>query len=350
MAQSFKLKHFSNPVTLKQIDKVLLLGLLEPYRGFLAARDATVISGNEVDYEKLASILMSPGDDTPPRLLESLFYVDEMACDECHDDILEKAAEYGIDLSKMDTATTADLAVAVWLKNPNVLEAIHAEGFVDKAKKYDSFFSASHGVPRRPHASSAKLQAVEQELDKCFEKRKRGHGTKVFQFQRESKTWFLIRHGDLLKRQGILVDGEPSSIFYRPEKYDVLFYDYQTGELAIHAGAEGDRIQYCKTLGKYLFGSELFFDIDRRGKYTLEPLRIDGEVALRYSDVPGIEKVTLEDLQWRYDSDQTHTESHRANNVFDALNEQSLSIPVDAQLTKATFKIKFRSSRKRPSR
>lgn len=345
MATSLKLKHFSNPAALKQIDRVSLFGLLYPFNDFLKSRDPQVIVDEKIDYERLSKILMSPGPDTPMHLMEALFLIEETANIESPDLILDRAAEHDIDLGYLADATSADLAVAVWLKSPGLLEAIHAEGFIVKAKKFDSYFSTSMSLPHYPAESNELIRAVEQDLDKWFETRKRGIGSKVFMFNREDKIWFLVRHGELFKREGVLNGSESTSIFYRPEKYDVLFYWPEYGELAIHSASEKDQIEYCKILGKHLFGSQTFFDTSGREKYTLEPLRIDGRSALSCSDVAGIESISLTELHWRFKSGQMHIQIHKANDVFGALSRNNFTIPEDATLIKASFKIKFKGSK-----
>ncbi|MEN6386028.1 MAG: hypothetical protein ABFD79_12645 [Phycisphaerales bacterium] len=345
MATSFRLKHFSNPAALKQIDRVSLFGLLYPFNDFLKSRDPQVIVGEKIDYERLAKILMSPGLDTPMQLMEALFLIEETASIESPDLILDRAVEYNIDFGHLANATSADLAVAVWLKNPDILEAIHAEGYIVKAKKFDSYFTTSMSLPCYPAENDELLETIEQDLNKWFEKRKRGIGSKIFKFKRDDKIWFLVRHGELFKREGVLNGSESASIFYRPEKYDILFYWPEYGELAIHSTSEKDQIEYCKILGKHLFNNEAFFDTSGREKYTLEPLRTDGRAALSCADVDGIEHISFTELYWRYNSNQMHIQMHKANDIFEALSVKKFTIPKDATLTKASFKIKFKGSK-----
>lgn len=43
--------------------------------------------------------------------------------------------------------------------------------------------------------------------------------------------WFLVRHGEAFTRESIIKDGESSSVYYSPEKYDLLVYNPETGEI-----------------------------------------------------------------------------------------------------------------------
>ncbi len=58
----------------------------------------------------------------------------------------------------------------------------------------------------------------------------------LFMFPEADETWFLVRHGQPFRREGSIVDGESESVFYRPEKFDVLVYSSAASELRINAG------------------------------------------------------------------------------------------------------------------
>jgi hypothetical protein len=68
-----------------------------------------------------------------------------------------------------------------------------------------------------------------------------------------------------------------------------------TGELGVHARQPWEKQLYQRLFGKHLFGDEQLFS--GMSKYTLDPLQIDGEAALRCEDVPGIEWVRLGELR-----------------------------------------------------
>ena len=67
-------------------------------------------------------------------------------------------------------------------------------------------------------------------------------------------------------------------------------------ELRINASCKPDLKKYREMFGLHLFGdAEKFVYAE---KYTLEPLRAQGEAALRCKDVEGIESVRLTQLEF----------------------------------------------------
>jgi len=345
MATSFKLRNFSNPAILKAISRPLLMQFLQRYAAFFAVRHFNMHAGDEFDYDHLASILMSPSEDTPEELLDALFFIDEMSLPGYYDELMNKTSKAGIDMGTLPQPTVGDLAVAIWLASPNLLESIHAEQFMVRAKKFDSFLTTCSSIPQFTLPAAATIQNLEGDLNNWFETKKRGRGTKVFVFMRDDIAWFLVRHGEPYKREGTLKNGESSSIFYRPEKFDVLLYNPEIGEFSIHTSTKGEKKAYCKFFGRHIFGSDSMFDIDNSGdKYTLDPLRIDGADSLLCTDVDGIDEIQLCELQLRHDANIYHIEIHKADDVFDALESQSRCIPEGASLVKASFKITFTNS------
>jgi len=344
---SFRLKRFSNVAVLKRVDARLLSKFLEPFQDFLVAqRGLHWPAGSDgFDYDALASILMSPDENTPDVLLDALFFVDEMSLPVFFDDLMEEARLAGIDLGPDDRITPADLAVRVWLQDPDILECLHAERFLVKPRSFQSFPSTAASLPDVQYPAEAMLEALQNDLNDWFDTHKRGRGTRVFPFVHEDGVWFLVRHGQPYKREGTIENGEPSSVYYRPEKFDVLVYNPGLGELAIHASTKGEKTTYCRLFGKHVFGNEAFFDLDGTdGKFTLQPILEDSRACLATSDIDGIDEIRLSELQFRHDARQYHVEVHKADDVFTALEEIDRTVPPMARLLKGGFKVKFRNA------
>ena len=345
MASNFKLRRFSSPDTLKTIHRPLLLEFLRPHREFLTGRGLMLDDGGALDYDALASILMSPDENTPDALLDALFFVDEMSLPVFFDDLMEEAQVAGVDLGSDDRVTPADLAVRVWLHDPDILERLHAERFLVKPKSFQSFLSTATSLPDVQYPGEVMLAALQDDLNDWFDTHKRGRGTRVFPFVREDGVWFLVRHGQPYKREGTIENGESSSVYYRPEKFDVLVYNPGLGELAIHASTKGEKTTYCRLLGKHVFGNEAFFDIEGTGgKFTLQPILEDGRACVAVSDIEGIDEIRLSELQFRHEADQYHVEVHKADDVLTALRDIDRRVPPMARLLKAGFKVKFRDA------
>jgi len=342
MSKSFRVRRFANPGLLKQIDSPLLVQFLTPHAAYLAGRGVDLSGANALDYDALAAALADPGDDAPDALLEAIFFVDEATDGEFADTLLDEAEREGIALVDGQEASPADIAVRLWIADPHVLQNLHAERFLVRPKRFISLLTTGDSLPALNCVTDEMVAAMQLDLDGFYEKRKKGRGARVFRFMRDDGVWFLVRHGERLKRQGKIENEQPGSIFYRPEKFDVLIYNAALGELAVHAATQGEIEAYCRTIGSRVFGDASLFDVAMlTEKYTLNPIRIDGPACLVCTDVPGIESVRLTELQWRYNSHLYHVAIHRSDDVFEALKTIRPGIPGNATLVKATFKVKF---------
>ncbi len=353
MATTVRFKRFSNVGILKRIDAALLMRFLDPFRDFIVGRRGMdwPEDPDQFDHTALAEILMSPGMDTPEELLDALYFVDGLADAECYDRILAEVQEAGIDLGQQDP-TPEELTLLVWLADRNILERVHAEQYRVRGRTFHSFFSSQAERPDLYFPDQAVLQALEADLDEWFDFKKKGRGAKVFPFPREDGFWFLVRHGQRIKREGTVeADGDAGSVFYRPEKFDVLIYYPQTGELAIYADTKGEWQIYCLQLGQHLFGDAEFFHFKNPiQKYTLLPLIEAGRDALACVDVEGIEYIRLYELHLQHASEQKDVEVRRADDVFRALEDQQRDLESERDhttLVRAKFKVTFTGGRER---
>jgi hypothetical protein len=343
---AFRLRHFSKPATLSAIAPQRLVRFLDPFRGYFASRQyelPSVDSADGLDYQALVNIFMSPDNNTPVDLLNALFLVDEMSTPHGMDALLEAAEMEGLRLDPGPDHSPADIAVQVWLLNRDILERKHAEQLILKPRAFEYFQSGAGAAPLRLGVNEQTIRNLERELDVFFEQKNRGRGTRVFHFPRADESWFLVRHGDPFKREDSLVDGDVSSVCYRPLKYDVVVYDSRSGELRINARSVGEKRLYCRQFGKHFFGDENYFPDTR--KYTLEPLREYGEDALACGDVEGIESITLTEVHLFWGGVQREVEIRKAVNVFAALSERQRVLPEGALISKAFFKVRFADSR-----
>jgi hypothetical protein len=107
------LNRFSDHDTLRRIGDGFVIELLSPYSGFFAghrlALPATAEAG-PIDYEKLASIFMTPDTDMPRALAEALFNIHDMATPEGMDKLQDAAEERRLDLGLNGDTHPAGLA------------------------------------------------------------------------------------------------------------------------------------------------------------------------------------------------------------------------------------------------
>ena len=339
---TFTLRHFSSAESLQAVQAKYLMDLLDKHAAYFATRgvDFGSFNGHGPDYEAIAAVLMTPDEQTPSELIDDLYYVDEMATADAMDGLLEAAAAAGVKLDVGDEPTPADVAVQVRLRAPALLEQKHAEHFLLQRRRTFEYFQSPDGVDTKYRAPGAKkLRACEDALGIRLEAMKRGRTCKLFVFPRPDGVWFLVRRGDPFKREGSIEKTGMTSVYYRPEKYDVLKYDQGLGELSVNA--EGNK--KLVALYRELFGELLFGDPKRfpnTAKYTLAPLQDDGADALICSDVEGIDTITLKEVQILWGGPQGEIEIRRAKDLFEALKGRKKELP-KGRLVKASFLVKF---------
>jgi hypothetical protein len=343
---TYNLRRFAHADGLKAIARKHLLALLKPHKSYFDSRGLTLpppSASDGLDYDQLVNVLMNPGADTPKSLLDALFFVHEMATPECMDTLLQEAETNGISLDGKPDPTAADVAVQVYLQDKDLLERKHAEQYLTRPRSFEYFQTEIRPIPKFKRPTSKTLTALEKSLDDWYEKKKRDRGSKVFVYPKKDSIWFLVRHGDPMRREGSLVSGQPSSVFYRPEKYDVLVYEPAIGEFRMNACNKGEKDTFRKEFGRHLFNDEDFFP--GTGKYTLEPLRTDGEASIVCTDIDGMEWVRLKEIQYFWGGAEKEIEIRKANDIFAAYSGSGRAMPKKARIIRASFQVKFTDSK-----
>ncbi|WDI40483.1 hypothetical protein [Bremerella sp. P1] len=342
---TFRLRHFSSPHVLRGISPERLLSFLGPYREFFQSRDYELPTDatEEIDYEGLVSIFMTPTEDSPGELLDALFLVDEMSTPFSMATLIDIAEEAGYELEDGDDHTPADIAIQIWLLDPDILERKHAEQFLFKRKSFEYFQSANDPPPEFPGFPAATRRRMEQEMNDWFESKKRGRGVRVFAYPDENEVRFLVRHGEPFKREETMSGADVGSVCYRPLKYDVVVYDRRVGELRINASLVGEKRFYRQQFGKHIFGDADHFP--GNAKYTLEPLREYGAASLNCFEVDEIESIRLTEVQFLSGGPHGLVEILKASDVFSALADAGRDFPERDRIIKAGFKVKFADSK-----
>jgi len=296
-----------------------------------------------LDYQMLVQVLMTPDESIPKDLVEALYLIHGMSTAEVMDELLKDAEIEGIEIADNPENTPTDVAIQVFLQNRRYLESKHSEQFLTNARTFQYYQTADSTNADFAYPDDELIHALESDLDEWFVEHKRGRGSRVFHYIREDGVWFLVRHGEPCKREGSIVAGESSSVFYRPEKHDVLIYRPATGEIGINAGTKGEKELYRTLFGLHLFGNEDFFPGD--GKYTLDPLKTQGADSLVCSDIDGIEWIKLRELQFFWGGAYKEIVVWRADDIFEMLADKERSIPANAPIIKASFQIKFEDAK-----
>ena len=349
---TFALKRFTHQETLKSIRTDNLLALFGRYDSYFGDRGVTLTpaNGEDIDYEGIARVLMSPDvEHTPPEMVDDLFFVDDMATPESMEALREEIAT--LPAAKRSTLalgpdpTPADVAVMVRLHAPDLLERKHAERHVESKRSFEYFQPKQANSKKLKAPTDKQLKDLEATFDDAFDEMKRGRNSRVFVFEKDEHVWFLIRRGDTCRREGTMTTSSSSSVYYRPEVFDVLRYDHRTAELSINAGTSKKICSlYREKIGLHLFGDAGHFPASS-SKYKLDPLREVGEDSLVCSDVDGLESVVLKEVHYAWGGPENEIEVRKASDLFAAMKRRGRSIPKKARIIQAKFDVKFSDSK-----
>ncbi|MHB8521870.1 MAG: hypothetical protein ACYDH9_14065 [Limisphaerales bacterium] len=342
------LRRFTNADTLRQIGGRYLIEVLSPYGEFLQRRGFALPSSVEagvVDHERLAAILMTPDTDMPKELADALFSIHELATVEGMDKLQEAAEQRGLNLGLNGEAAPADVAVRVWLLDRALFKDVEVQHHLTRPKAFVHFLGSGKESGGFNPPTPATLAAMESRMDDWFERKRRGRGCRVFAYARDGECWFMVRHGEPCRREGsLLEEGEPSSVFYRPQQHDILVYVPARKEIRIHAGTKGERELYRKCFGQHLFGDEDFFPGE--GKYTLAPLARDGSASLNCLDVEGIEWVRLREIEMLWGGGvNAEREIRKSADLFASFESRGYRLKEEDNLRRAVFSVKFADAR-----
>jgi hypothetical protein len=329
---------------LNRIQPQNLLGLLEPHRLFFEMKKFSLPVGleNEIEYLTLAAVLAQPDEDMPSDLVEALHVIGNFSGDEYFDDLLKIAQQAGLEVDS--EATTPDLATRLYLRDPQVLERKEREQLFEKRKTFESYRAANPDDAIDIKTLPPDLIPLEQDLDKYFQSKKRGLGSRVIRKDSAGEVRFLVQHGQTCKREPSRKGRQSTCTFFRPEKTDIVILDVTHNEMRINASNLPDLREYRSLFGRHLFGNEDRFVFAE--KYTLAPLKLAGVAALSCRDVAGIESVRLSEIEYGWGGAFDHVEVHRAEDLFKALMIINRVIEREAHIRKAVFKIKLEGEKK----
>ena len=339
---TYNLRRFSSPGALKRIESSRLIELFNPFRDFFAERKVYLPAPGDlqlIPYKGLVDVLMSPASDMPTDLLDALYFIHELSTDEAMDTFLE---DDEIRELAGETPTPSDVAVLVWLRDRKELEKKHAEVSLRRPRSFDYFLAKTNGGLGQ--IDSDRIKALEARLARWFLDKKRGRGCRVLDYRRNGELWLLVRHGAPFRREGSLDEGKPSSVYYRPEKFDVLVYDGDLGELRMNTRSKREKDLYREAVGLHIFGSTGHFP--SKQKYTLEPLRDVGRESLACGDIEGLDWITLKEIHYIWYGRISEIETHRAEDVFAVFEARKKEIPKKPRLSRANFQVKFADSTK----
>jgi hypothetical protein len=335
---------FTYPEFLQAVQPALLLTWMRRFETYLARRGLCLPQEPPWPPEaldRLAAILADPHPEAPPALAESIYLVHGMSEDPAMDALLAAARQHHLPLARAidEACTPADVAVQCWLEAPRVLEEAHHAQLMLRPRAF-RFFSGRHECVPFPGPAPEQLRALEQRLRVFYKASRRGGGVRVFTYFREGEWWFLVRHGLAMRRAAALREEQPAAVVYRPCGYAVAVYDPDRVQIRVHCGGEPERKALLRAFGYCLFGTAEFFPLG--AQYTLAPLLERGRDCLACADVPGIERVSLTEVEFFCEGAPYQHTIKRSDDIFSLIEQDHLQWPpcLD-QIRRATFRFKI---------
>lgn len=339
---SLKIKRFGNPDFLRLIRAENLRALLRRFGSFFD-RLQFVIPERDFspeDLEKLSSYLVSPPSYTPGALLDAIEMLEMLTSGNGWTE-LQMIAPDLVNKLKTNSDSAADVAVKVWLLDPGAIERIYTKFSIDSGRSMVCY-RAPEGTPiEKP--TKALCKTIAADLSLHFATLFSTPASQVMSFDEDSGQAFLIRHGDVVKRLGVINDdGEPDTKALRPLKHDVAFLIPGAWELQVSGRSDPIRELYRTVFSRHCFGDSSALKPARR--FTLEPLRT-GRNCLAVAEIASIDGIVLRELQLRRRLTSSLT-IHRADDVFTEIEAHGHGYLNDYELIRARFSIRLRGRRK----
>ena len=344
MSKTLNTRYFSKPSDLRRIAPARLLQFLTLGTSFFESKGyALPENADELDHDVIGTILAEP-EGMSEEFQSALFQVSELSKpDQELFDLMIRIVE-GKEWAEEahQDITNADLALMVFLNEPQLIEEVHAQDYITKPKSFQYFLAeddADHTFHKPSEETLARLTAA---LNAGFVKKRRGENAKVTIRDGNGPTCFLVRHGEQFARQAAIQHGESTSVFFRPEMHDLLIYNAMSGELRMTTKAKWQQALYLETFGDLLFGNKDFFGNSPR--FNFDPLRELGAKALSHAEFPEIEWIALREIQlYRPGGSRGQWEIRKADNLFESLEAVDETLP-DGEIKKVTFRIKLKNS------
>ena len=114
-----------------------------------------------------------------------MFFIQEMSDDKHFEELSEQAEANNIAIHEESTA--ADLALALWLHDPELLKRPHAEVMILKPKSFMYFQSDQKSPDIFALPKPETMRTLEADMDAWFLKNKRGTGCRILPVSAEGR-------------------------------------------------------------------------------------------------------------------------------------------------------------------
>lgn len=252
------LRKFKNPEVLRKFSFQRLLEMVGRYKGYFDRMQFQIDGATEetFDYDGLAAILSNQMFVGEYEELFNGFALVGATSMECFNDVLRTfiaRSPYAGELT--DTMSTADMALLVYLHNPEELSVLETDYAALKKKSFA--MRATRWNIRDLVVTPDQIHGFEEGMNRIFRSKNYGSTARVTLTENDSgEIVLLVRHGDSYRRQGIVMNGRKSkTIGFQPESYNTLSINRETGELRLGIPTSPKWMEdaYCRQLGKSLF-------------------------------------------------------------------------------------------------
>ena len=290
------LRKFKNPEVLRKFSFQRLLEMVGRYKGYFDRMQFQIEGATEetFDYDRLAEILSNQMFVGEYEELFNGFALVGATSMECFNDILRtfiSRSSYAGVLT--DTMSTADMALLVYLHDPEELSVLETDYAALKKKSFA--MRATRRDIRNLVITPAQIRDFEEGMNLIFQSKNYGNTARVTLTENDSRELvLLVRHGDSYRRQGIVMNGRKSkTIGFQPESYNTLSINRDTGELRLGIPTSPKWMEdaYCRQLGKSLFNDYDAFSAPRIN--DLDKIRELGRNILVYHGAAEVKSISL---------------------------------------------------------
>lgn len=309
-------KVFTNPDSIAGIDTTFLAEFLKRFPKFFTAHGIHLNNGG-IQYAQIIQILMNPDasvrdDKETHDLMEALQTITEMADQDSMDSLITAGKQKNIELKG---AGPADVAIYCWLHHQDLFHTQYAKALVQNFKSFSYFLGANGDARAFPAYTEKMIADLQAELDDWFGENKRLRDCRVYLFPQGQRVSIVIKYGMPLNRTIKMEKGDSESIFFHPQKHDLLIYDCGCDELSVKTDSKkGQQETYLRCIGKHLFGNESYFDVPKR--FSLRKLEEIDSTDHDFVSVHGISRIALTELQYDWGGE---TEIRKSQNLLRTL-------------------------------
>lgn len=290
------LRKFKNPEVLRKFSFQRLLEMVGRYKGYFDRMQFQIDGATEetFDYDGLAAILANQMFVGEYEELFNGFALVGATSMECFNDVLRTfiaRSPYAGELT--DTMSTADMALLVYLHNPEELSVLETDYAALKKKSFA--MRATRRNIRDLVVTPDQIHDFEEGMNRIFQSKNYGSTARVTLTESDSgEIVLLVRHGDSYRRQGIVMNGRKSkTIGFQPESYNTLSINRDTGELRLGIPTSPKWMEeaYCRQLGKSLFDDYDAFPFPRIN--DLDKIKELGRNILVYHGSAEVKNISL---------------------------------------------------------